>query len=175
MFPFPYTDAHAEKIAAFWLQQEGRIWIIGEMKIARIVILLFMCRASPDARADCFDDASAYHQVNPWILRAIAFQESKFRPSTIIHNKNRSVDRGLMGINSIHDESLAKFGIGPDDLMDGCKSVYIGAWAYRKKIKRHGNTCKAIGAYHSETPEYRDKYVVAIRGVLAGWGIPLNC
>lgn len=62
------------------------------------------------ATADCFDDAARYHNVNPWILRAIATQESRFNP-TAIHPVNRDGTRyhGMTGI-TVHLPELADTG-----------------------------------------------------------------
>lgn len=121
------------------------------------------------AHADCFDDAAAYHHVNPWILRAIAAQESGFRPNTVARNTNGSEDIGLVGTNSVHLPELARYGISRNDLLDSCKSIFIGAWGLAKKVKKYGNTWKAVGAYHSETPVYRDRYEVLIRQIIDFW------
>lgn len=77
--------------------------------------------ASANARADCFDEAAKYQQVNPLILRAIAWQESRNRPDALNKNTNGSIDYGLMQINSIHLSTLSRYGIGRDTLMEPCK------------------------------------------------------
>ena len=121
------------------------------------------------AAADCFEEAAQYHNVNPWILRAIAAQESRFKADTVVRNTNGSVDRGMTGINSIHLPELAKYGITAGDLMDSCKSVYLAGWHLRKKVRKFGNTWTAVGAYHSETPRYRDRYAASIRKIIDYW------
>lgn len=90
-------------------------------------------------RADCFDDAAAYHHVNPWILRAIAARESGFKPNTLVSNSNHTVDIGQAGINSVHLPELARYGISREDLLDGCKSTYVSGWQLAKKIHKFGN------------------------------------
>ncbi|ELW9450577.1 lytic transglycosylase domain-containing protein [Burkholderia cenocepacia] len=125
--------------------------------------------ASGNARADCFDEAAKYQQVNPLILRAIAWQESRNRPGALNKNTNGSVDYGLMQINSIHLPTLSRYGIGRDTLMEPCKNVYIAAWHLKQKMNRYGNTWQAVGAYHSETPSLRDKYARQIAGILTQW------
>lgn len=77
--------------------------------------------ACGNARADCFDEAARYQKVNPLILRAIAWQESHNRPDALNKNTNGSVDYGLMQINSIHLQTLSRYGIGRDTLMEPCK------------------------------------------------------
>jgi len=86
--------------------------------------------------ADCIDDAASYQQVNQYVLRAIAFQESSMRSWIVNRNSNGSIDIGLLGMNSVHFNDLAKFGIGPSNLTDPCLSAYVGAWMYRKKIQK---------------------------------------
>ncbi|MBR7895499.1 lytic transglycosylase domain-containing protein [Burkholderia multivorans] len=125
--------------------------------------------ASANAHADCFDEAARYQKVNPLILRAIAWQESRNRPSALNKNTNGSVDYGLMQINSVHLSALSRYGIDRDTLMEPCKNVYIAAWHLRQKMNRYGNTWQAVGAYHSETPALRDKYARQIAAILAQW------
>lgn len=117
--------------------------------------------------ADCIDDAASHHQVNPYILRAIAVQESSMRSWIVNKNRNGTIDVGLMGTNSVHFNELAKFGIGPNTLTEPCLAAYVGAWMYRKKIHKFGNTWNAVGAYHSETPSEMVKYSNRIRSIVA--------
>ncbi|MCO8612658.1 lytic transglycosylase domain-containing protein [Burkholderia multivorans] len=124
---------------------------------------------SANAHADCFDEAARYQKVNPLILRAIAWQESRNRPRALNKNTNGSVDYGLMQINSVHLSTLSRYGIDRDTLMEPCKNVYIAAWHLRQKMNRYGNTWQAVGAYHSETPALRDKYARQIAAILAQW------
>lgn len=125
--------------------------------------------AAPAARADCFDDAVVFHKVNPWILRAIAARESNFNPMAIAHNSNNTYDIGLFGTNSVHLPELARYGITKLDLLDGCKSVYVAGWRLSKMVRKYGNTWKAVGAYNSETPSYRDRYASAIQTIVNFW------
>ncbi|NTY36881.1 MULTISPECIES: lytic transglycosylase domain-containing protein [Burkholderia cepacia complex] len=125
--------------------------------------------ASANARADCFDEAARYQQVNPLILRAIAWQESRNRPGALNKNTNGSIDYGLMQINSVHLSTLSRYGIDRGTLMEPCKNVYVAAWHLKQKMNRYGNTWQAVGAYHSETPSQRDKYARQIAGILTQW------
>jgi hypothetical protein len=125
--------------------------------------------ASPGAHADCFDDAGAYQRVNPLILRAIAWQESRNSPNAKHLNDNGSTDYGLMQINSIHLPTLSRYGIGKETLMSPCKNVFIAAWHLRRQMDKYGNTWAAVGAYHSESPSLRDKYAQQIVAILRTW------
>ncbi|WP_250480007.1 MULTISPECIES: lytic transglycosylase domain-containing protein [unclassified Caballeronia] len=121
--------------------------------------------------ADCFDQAAAYHRVNPLVLRAIAWKESSNRANTMHKNVNGSLDYGVMQINSIHLQELEKYEITAGSLLEPCKNVYVAAWHLRRKMNRYGNTWGAIGAYHSETPRLRDQYAVHIFLILRNWGV----
>lgn len=135
---------------------------------ARLAHLAFAlaCLVSSSSRADCFDSAATFHHVNPLILRAIALIESRGNPKAVNKNANGSYDFGMMQINSIHLPELARYGIGKSDLLDGCKSVYTGAWILRQKMDQYGNTWDAVGAYNSATPAYRARYAAKIRGMV---------
>ncbi|KWN14711.1 BapC protein [Burkholderia territorii] len=128
--------------------------------------------ASGPAHADCYEAAAQYQQVNPLILRAIAWQESHGHADALNYNANGSIDYGLMQINSVHLPTLASYGIAKDALMEPCKNVYIAAWVLRQKMNKYGNTWAAVGAYHSETPALRDRYASAIATILARWRPP---
>lgn len=114
--------------------------------------------AQPGNTLTCFQQASHYHRVDTGVLRAISIRENRRCDATISQNSNASRDIGCMQINSVHLPELSKHGVYPSDLLDQCKNIFVGAWHYRKKINKYGNTWQAVGAYHSETPALRDKY-----------------
>jgi soluble lytic murein transglycosylase-like protein len=122
------------------------------------------------AADDCFNEAAAYQGVNPWVLRALAWYESKGDANAIHQNANGSVDIGQLQINSIHFNDLAREGVPHTALIDPCVNVYVAAWLLKQKMVKHGNTWRAIGAYHSETPRERDAYARGIQRVLVAWG-----
>lgn len=137
-------------------------------------LLIFLGFVSMIASADCFDDAAAAYQVNPWILRGIAHVESRFNPHAINRNRNGTMDIGMMQTNSIHLPRLAKYGIAKQDIMQPCISVHVAAWMLREKMDKHGNTWNAVGAYHSETPFYRDRYAARVRTIIRKWSSLYN-
>ncbi|CAE6695623.1 hypothetical protein R69776_02100 [Paraburkholderia nemoris] len=130
---------------------------------------LSMCGAA-HAADDCFNEAAAYQGVNPWVLRAVAWYESKGDPDAIHQNANGSIDVGQLQINSIHFGDLKREGVPHRALTDPCVNVYVAAWLLKQKMVKYGNTWRAIGAYHSETPKQRDAYARSIQQVLVGWG-----
>ncbi|MEX3955908.1 lytic transglycosylase domain-containing protein [Trinickia sp. EG282A] len=120
---------------------------------------------------DCFAQAGAYQGVNPMILRAIAWFESKGDPNAVHRNADGSIDVGQAQINSVHFNELRRNGIPPGALKDGCINTYVAAWMIKQKMVRYGNTWRAIGAFHSETPKLRDEYARSIHAVLVSWGV----
>lgn len=127
-------------------------------KVLALSLLAVSSMAAQACRADCFDGAAHYQKVRPVILRGIAQVESHDNPHAINHNKNGSVDYGMMQINSIHLKELKKYGVHKADLMNACKNIYTAAWLYKQKIKVHGDNWVAVGSYHSETPHERWQY-----------------
>jgi soluble lytic murein transglycosylase-like protein len=128
----------------------------------QLLCLILVALTGIEAHADCFDSAAAYQGLNATVLRAISLKENSRCDGTISRNRNGSVDVGCMQINSIHFKELSTYGVHPNDLQDQCKNIYIGAWHYKRMIRKYGDTWIAVGAYHSETPHLRDEYA---RGV----------
>ena len=110
------------------------------------------------ANEPCWDAAAAYHHVDPWLLYAIAYVESRFQTKALGKNTNGSVDMGMMQINSIWYANLKRQGIPLSALHNACASTYIGAWILSKNIQKYGYTWRAIGAYNSATPSIGYKY-----------------
>ncbi|MGU7774228.1 lytic transglycosylase domain-containing protein [Burkholderia sp. MR1-5-21] len=119
----------------------------------------------------CFERAGGYQGVNPNILRAIAWYESKGNPGAVHRNADGSIDIGQTQINSVHFGELRRYGVLPGALRDACVNIFVAAWMLKQKMVRYGNTWQAIGAYHSETPRLRDEYARNIHAVLVSWGM----
>ena len=119
---------------------------------------------------DCFNQAGVYQGVNPSVLRAIAWFESKGDPTAVNRNVNGSIDVGQLQINSVHFGDLARQGIPHRSLTDPCVNIYVAAWLLKQKMVKYGNTWRAIGAYHSESPKQRDAYARSIQKILLDWG-----
>jgi soluble lytic murein transglycosylase-like protein len=133
--------------------------ITNKAKVLLTTLLVVSGITAQACRADCFDGAAHYQKVDPMILRGIATVESHDNPHAINHNKNGSVDYGMMQINSIHLKELKKYGVHRADLMNECKNIYTAAFLLKKKMEVHnGNTWVAVGSYHSETPKLRWQY-----------------
>lgn len=125
----------------------------------------------PKQPDDCVTQAATHHSVSPWVLRAIIQVESSFNPNALNKNNNGTVDVGIAQINSMHFKELGKYGIGQRDLMNGCVSSYVAAWHLKKQINAYGNTWFAVGAYHSATPCFNQRYTGLVWNVLLKWGV----
>ncbi|MCY0853655.1 lytic transglycosylase domain-containing protein [Cupriavidus sp. D39] len=136
---------------------------------AQLAVAACLLALASSVQAFCFDEAAARYGVNPYVLRGIAFVESGFRADSVSRNTDGSIDYGAMQINSVHLGELKRFGIAPAQLMVPCTNVMVAAYLYRKKIDRYGNSWLAVGAYHSETPEYRDAYWPKVKAAVDGW------
>jgi soluble lytic murein transglycosylase-like protein len=99
----------------------------------------------------CWDRAGLAYGVDPWLLFSIAKVESEFRSNVINWNKNKSVDIGMMQINSMWLPTLKSFGISVNDLFEPCTSVFVGAWIVAQNIRKFGYNMDGIGAYNSPT------------------------
>ncbi|MGJ7523702.1 lytic transglycosylase domain-containing protein [Variovorax sp. LT1P1] len=119
----------------------------------------------------CVEEAAAFHGVSSMLLRAIIYHESRGNPAAVAKNTNGSIDVGLGQMNSIHFPELARYGIAPGHLLDGCVNTYVAAWHLGKQVRQYGNTWTAVGTYHSKTPMYRDRYAGQIYAVLQRWRV----
>lgn len=125
----------------------------------RAALLFLTLTASSCANAFCFNEVGAFYGIAPVVLQSIAEHESRMNPNLVLKNKNGSVDVGLMGINSINFPELKSKGIDIERLKEPCVSVIAGGYLLKKKVMKHGYNWRAVGAYHSETPEYTMKYM----------------
>jgi soluble lytic murein transglycosylase-like protein len=133
--------------------------------------LLLVTVPAMAAEVCTWETVAARYGVNAQVLYAIARQESSLDPSAVRRNADGSYDFGLTQINSQWLPHLAKFGITSEQLMDPCINLNVGAYVLALNMQRHGNTWKAIGAYHSSTPERRDRYAQSIYRHLSTLGM----
>ncbi|WP_392433363.1 lytic transglycosylase domain-containing protein [Yersinia sp. HM-2024] len=128
--------------------------------------MLFLVPAA--AQASCLSNAAIRWDVPEIILEAIIIHESGGQPHARNINKNGSHDYGLMQINTINIAPLKSKGIINDKqaLMHPCTNIEAGAYLLSQKFKKHGYSWRAVGAYHSETIQYRDKYASKIMKIV---------
>lgn len=102
-----------------------------------------------------------YGGLNPYLLYAIAKQESGLNPKVVSRpNANGTVDIGLMQINSAWLPTLlSRFGITKLDLFRSCVNLDVGAWILYENFKTYGYSWRAIGAYNAKSEDKRLNYV----------------
>lgn len=109
-----------------------------------------MLMIAPAARASCWEQAGAPYAIDPTLLKAIAWKESRGWTGARgprLKDGNQAI--GLMQINTVHLPALEAAGIRPADLLDACTSETVGAWVLAGCIARFGQTWKAVGCYNT--------------------------
>ena len=159
----------AHKSTCFGMRGSDDIVKITDMKLRTVTLVFLSLSLHQPAIADCYEAAANRHGVNTWVLKAIAFRESTYRPHAFRRNSDGSVDIGLTGTNSINFPERARHVIRPEDLYNPCVSLDVAARILRKHMNRFGNTWRAVGTYHSGTPERRDWYAGEIKSIIDGW------
>lgn len=96
----------------------------------------------------CFFSAGEYYGVNPHILMAIAKVESGFNPRAVNRNRNGSLDRGIMQINTLWDKHLKRHGINPSLVWHPCYNIYLGAMVLKHCQNIFGNEWRAVDCYN---------------------------
>lgn len=99
---------------------------------------------------DCFDMAGEDYKIDPDLLRAISWNESRFNKKAIGANPTTGYGSGLMQVDSQHLPELKKYGIKPEHLVnDACMNIYTGAYYLAISFKKWGVSWVAIGAYNA--------------------------
>jgi len=127
--------------------------------MAKLFLVLGFTLLTAPSHAFCFHEAGQRYAISPALLKAIAKAESNLNPSATNHNGNRTVDVGLMQINSIWADKL---GDTWNHLFDPCTNVMVGAWILSRCIQDYGSIWQAVGCYHSRIPAKRDAYAAKI-------------
>jgi len=96
----------------------------------------------------CFISASQHYGVPYELLIAIAQVESNFNPRAINTNRNGTVDRGIMQINTSWDSYLRRYGIDPRWVWEPCYNIHLGAMVLRHCIDTYGYSWRAVDCYN---------------------------
>lgn len=117
----------------------------------RIFCILIALVFSPFSFSfDCYDKAGKDYQIDPDLLRAVAFRESSFQPNAINQASPTRYAIGLMEIHSQNFNELAQYGITENHLrQDPCMNIYTGAFYLAKFIRIQGDIWKGVGAYNA--------------------------
>lgn len=111
--------------------------------------ILLLCCFKLNA-ADCFDLAGRDYNIDPDLLRAISWNESRFDQKVTARNSDGSYDTGAMQINSQHFSALAAFGITRAHIEnDVCMNIYTGAYILAGAFRKWGVNWQSVGAYNA--------------------------
>lgn len=121
------------------------------------------------SQADCFERAGRDYHIDPDLLRAIAWVESKGNINALGKKPTQGIGLGYMQIDSHNFDHLAQFSITPELLMhDGCMNIYTGAYYLATAFKRWGANWDAVGAYNAgfkKTDEQARRRQIYVRKV----------
>lgn len=116
----------------------------------QLVLATLLLISTPAWAADCFDMAGRDYRIDPDLLRAISWQESKWKVNAIGKNPGSGYGAGLMQIDSQHQGELSLYGIKPGHLLtDACLNIYTGAYYLALAFKKWGVSWEAVGAYNA--------------------------
>jgi soluble lytic murein transglycosylase-like protein len=121
----------------------------------KLLVLLIVGSLSIQANADCFDRAGEMFNVNPDLLKAIAYTESRINQNAINYNRNKageivSADYGVMQVNSTWFPVLEKYGITSEMVInDMCINIEAGTWILASNLAHSGDNWLAVGAYNA--------------------------
>ncbi|WP_320009056.1 lytic transglycosylase domain-containing protein [Maridesulfovibrio sp.] len=115
-----------------------------------------------------FSQVAEEFSLQPEILNAIADYESRYNPwalniegrsvypdsreealAIIERNRGKSYDLGLMQVNSYW---IRKFELSPAEALEPEENLRLGAWILRYCLDSYGYNWRAIGAYHTGSP-----------------------
>jgi len=133
------------------------------IKLALIALLLLVSSGSTMVMAKdlnkhivrCLHHAGRQFNLDPRLIWAVKLTESAHRLDHNIEagNRNGSVDRGLLQINSTHDHWLRKAGVNPAHLLHNhCLNIQVGAYILADNIKRYG-LLNGIAYYNTGVPK----------------------
>ncbi len=140
----------------------------------RVMLFSFFTLFSSSCLSFCFEEAGAYYNVDPDLLKAIAQVESAFNPKAYNENKNNrgeviSRDFGLMQINSTWFDKLSEFDLNERTIYEPCFNVSLGAWVLSANFASHGYNWNSVGAYNAgfakRTENARKIYIKKVQKV----------
>jgi soluble lytic murein transglycosylase-like protein len=121
-------------------------------KVFLAILALFPSAVS----AFCFDEAAREYGIPRPLIESIAETESAMNPRALNLNPNRSLDFGLMQVNSFWVQAM---GLKKEKLMgDPCYNVMTGSKILKQCIDRYGYNWEAVGCYNATSSRKRINY-----------------
>ena len=122
----------------------------GILQMKSVLLVGLLALTSPVIAQDCFELAGRDYKIDPDLLRAISWKESRYRVNAIGINPITGYGSGLMQVDSQHFNELARYGIKPEHLTtDPCMNIYTGAYYLAIAFKKWGVSWEAVGAYNA--------------------------
>ena len=135
--------------------------------------------ASPPATADVckgniFNEAAALYHLDPDLLRAITWVESRGVPGAVgprLPDGHRAW--GAAQINDVHLPELVSYGVTQRDLLNPCVNLKLSAWVLANCIQAKGAIWAAVGCYNtgpgSTNIAAQARYVRLVQRAYAGY------
>lgn len=108
---------------------------------------------------ESFKEYGEHFGVPPLLLKNIAKVESSLNPNCINHNKNGTIDYGIMQINTVHFAELQRYGVSERNIMNPKVNIMAGAILVKKLIDNNQINYDSIGKYHSKTLHFKSLWV----------------
>jgi soluble lytic murein transglycosylase-like protein len=119
------------------------------MNMIRLILRFFLFTPL-FASATCWESVGARFGIDPLLLKAIAWKESRGHADAVGPPlKDGNVALGQMQINTVHLPALRKFGIERRHLLNECVSQEVGAWVLADCMAKFGATWKSVGCYYT--------------------------
>lgn len=125
-------------------------------------------------QGNVFNEAAAQYHLDPDLLRAITWVESRGAPGAVgpkLSDGHRAW--GAAQINDVHLAELASYGVTRQDLLDPCVNLKLGAWVLASCIRTKGATWAAVGCYNagpaSTNTAAQARYVRLVQHAYAGY------
>jgi len=143
-----------------------------------LLLVACVCQANESDKASalqqeqaCQRAAAEYFDISYDILLAIREVEGAWQGARL-NNKNKSIDHGIMGINSVWEKTLNEHGITLEQVADNnCMSIWVGAWILANYLHEAGaysdspdpeKYWRGIGYYNSHTKALNEKYALKV-------------
>lgn len=126
-------------------QRESGLMVPFNNPTSRISVISYLhVLIGNSAVADALIVAADRYRVDPALVVAVAWQESRFRANAYGINYNKSVDRGLMQLNSSTFKMLSV-----DDFFNPYINADYGTSYLRKTLDMSGNIVTALAMYNA--------------------------
>ena len=133
----------------------------------RALVIAALLAIPTAGHAHCYREAADRYQLNPDLLEAIAWVESRGRPEATNNGhiaRTGTYDIGVMQINSSWLRKLSAFGITEKMLRDPCQNVMVGAWILSHHMNEDGSNWHGVGAYNASCRTLSKERCQAARG-----------